>query len=249
MNSILLEENEQLDDLQLNGLRIIQKKDGFKFGTDAVLLSDFAKSIHSDNTLDLCTGSGIIPILMSAKTKTKKFCAIEIQEEIAKTAKRSVELNNLSDRISVICDDLKNSTKFFPKRSFDLITCNPPYMKSGAALLNESDSKIIARHEVKCSLEDIISVSSQLLRQGGHFALVHKPSRLCDIIYLLRKYEIEPKRIRFVQKTYNSCPELVLVDAMYKAKSEVNIMEPLILKNEYGQESEELKRIYHGGKS
>lgn len=241
---MIISDNEQLDDLQINGLKIIQKKDGFKFGTDAVLLSDFARDIHSDCTLDLCSGSGIIPLLLSAKTSAKVIYGVEIQSEIAKTAKRSVELNNLSDRIFIHCGDLKDAVSHYGKRRFDLITCNPPYMKAGAALLNENNSKIISRHEVLCTLEDIVKVSSKLISLTGHLVMVHRPSRLCDLIYLMRKYDIEPKRLRFIHKNQTQAPMLFLIDGLYKGKSDINILPPLYLYDKNGEETAELKHIY-----
>lgn len=235
---------EIIDDLQLKGLKIIQKKDGFKFGTDAVLLSDFAKLIKAENILDLCTGSGIVPLLLSAKTNAKNIVGLEIQKDYAQMAQRSVKMNELSERVKIINGDLKNSLDFFKKRSFDLITCNPPYMRTNSAVLNELDEKIIARHEVKCTLEDIISVSSSLISLTGHLVMVHRPSRLCDIIYLMRKYDIEPKRIRFVHNTACDAPVLVLVDGLYKGKSDVKILPPLVMYNTDGSETEEFKKIY-----
>ncbi len=236
--------NEVIDDLQINGLKIIQKNGVFKFGTDAVLLSDFAKSVKSENTLDLCTGSGIVPILLSAKTKTKHLYGIEIQSDIADMAKRSVEMNGLLERIEITCADLKDSISIYGKRRFDLITCNPPYMRANSAILNESDSKVIARHEVKCSLEDIISVSSMMLSLTGHLVMVHRPSRLCDMIYLMRKYDIEPKYIRFVHRKAKDAPTLVLADGLYKGKSDVKILPPLVMYDDDGNETDELRMIY-----
>lgn len=241
---MFISENESVDELQINNLKIIQKNNGFKFGTDAVLLSDFAKTVPSLKTLDLCTGTGIIPILLSAKTETPHFSAIEIQIEIADMAKRSVEMNGLEKRISVICEDLRNSIKIYGKRQFDLITCNPPYLRAGSAILNINDSKIISRHEVMCTLEDIIQASSKLLSLSGHLVMIHRPSRLSDLIFLMRKYDIEPKRIRFIHNTAKNPPMLFLVDGLYKGKSDVNILPPLILYNEDGTETDELKKIY-----
>ncbi len=237
-----INENETIEDLQLNGLKIIQKKDGFRFGLDAVLLSDFAKDIKSNKTLDLCTGSGIIPILLSAKSKAEKLYGIEIQEQVYDIARRSVILNNLEDRIEIINGDIKNAD--FPKHSFDLITCNPPYMPMGAAIKNPKDEKTIARHEILCNLEDVISVSEQLLSYHGFLALVHKPTRLSDIIWLMKNHNIEPKKIRFVHKTKNSEPCLVLVCGSYKGGIELRILPPLILTEDDGSDSEEVKRIY-----
>ncbi|MDD6734848.1 MAG: tRNA1(Val) (adenine(37)-N6)-methyltransferase [Clostridiales bacterium] len=237
-------DKETLEDLQVAGLKILQKTDGFRFGADAVLLADFAKDTPSEKTLDLCCGSGIIPILLSHKTKTSEICGIEIQEDVFETAQRSVMINGLSERVKLTCGDLKNATQIYGKRRFDVITCNPPYMPVGTGVTNPLDTKLIARHEVMCTLEDVIAVSAQLLKQKGHLMLVHKPGRLADIICLMRKYEIEPKRIRFVHKGLGSEPCLVLADGAYKGGRELRIAPTLYLYNSDGSETEELKRIY-----
>lgn len=237
-------ENETLEDLQTGGLRLIQKKDGFRFGIDAVLLADFAKTVRTDSTLDLCTGSGIVPILLSDKTDTREIHGLEIQRDFYETACRSVILNGLEDRICIRHGDLKNAAEEYGKRRFGLVTCNPPYMPAGGGIQNEMSAKVIARHEVMCTLEDVISVSSQLLKQQGHLVLVHKPARLTDIICLMRKYDIEPKRIRTVHKKQDAEPSLVLADGAYKGGKELRIMPPLYLYNDDGSETDELKRIY-----
>lgn len=240
----LVKEDETLEDLQLSELFVIQKKDGFRFGIDAVLLSDFAKDIQAEEMLDMCTGSGVVPILLSAKTKISRIFGIELQEEVFDAAKRSVELNGLSDRVFLRQGDIKNAAEIYGKRSFGLITCNPPYMPAGTAVQNELTSKIIARHEVMCTLEDVIESAAMLVKQHGHLVLVHKPTRLADILCLMRKYEIEPKRIRFVHKTVGAEPSLVLVDGAYKGGRELRILPPLYLFDEKGEETTELKRIY-----
>ena len=236
-------EIETLEDLQCGGLKLIQKKNGFRFGTDAVLLADFAKTIHSDKTLDLCTGTGIVPILLSHKTNTNEFCALEIQKEIADMAQRSVILNNLEGHIKVTCGDLKDSLSYYPAGYFDLITVNPPYMEAGAAITNREDSKVISRHEVMCTIDDVIAQSAKLLRYGGHLAMVHRPNRLCDVLSKMREHFIEPKVLRFVHSSIDKPPILFLVDGMLRANRDIKILPPLVLYNE-GQESEELKRIY-----
>jgi len=237
-------DDETLEDLQLGGLFLIQKKDGFRFGADAVLLADFAKGIASEKTLDLCTGSAVIPILLSAKTATQRLFGLEIQKSIFDTACRSVSLNGLEDRIFLTCGDLKNAAEIYGKRSFDLITCNPPYMPNGRGIQNPNSEKVIARHEILCDLEDVIRVSASLLKHKGHLALVHKPSRLADIIYLMRQNDIEPKRLRFVHKSPDSEPSLLLVDGSFKGGTELRIMPPLYLYNADGTETRELKEIY-----
>lgn len=243
-NADLIKPDESVEDLQLAGLRLIQKKNGFRFGVDAVLLSDFAKDIRADRMLDMCTGSGIVPVLMWAKTTIPEIFGIEIQEEIFDTAKRTVELNGISDRVFLENGDIKNGYEIYGKRSFGLITCNPPYMPAGAAVKNELTAKVIARHEVMCTLEDVVSSAAMLLKQQGHLVLVHKPTRLADIICLMRKYEIEPKRIRFIHKQKDTEPSLVLVDGAYKGGRELRIMPPLYMYDENGEETLELKRIY-----
>lgn len=237
-------ETETLDDLQLGGLKLIQKKDSFRFGSDAVLLSDFAKDIPSKKTLDLCTGSGIIPLLLSAKTTAKEIHALEIQPEIFDAACRSVKLNHLDERVFPKCGDLKKSVQIYEKHSFGLVTCNPPYMPAGSAVKNESECKMIARHEIACNLEDVISAASSMLCFHGSLALVHKPSRLADIICYMRKYDIEPKKIRFVHKNPESKPSLVLASGSYKGGCDMRILPPLFLYNSDGSETDELKRIY-----
>lgn len=243
-NADLIKDNETLEDLQISGLQIIQKKDGFRFGIDAVLLSDFAKDFRAEEMLDMCSGSGVIPVLLSAKTKIPKIFGLEIQDEVYDGAKRTVELNNLSGRVFIDKGDIKEANKIYGKRRFDLITCNPPYMPKGTAVTNELDTKIIARHEILCTLEDVIKSASELLKQHGHLLMVHKPTRLADILCLMREYGIEPKRIRLVHKKADAEPSLVLVDGAYKGGCELRIMPPLYIYDENGEETEELKRIY-----
>ena len=240
----LVKDDETLEDLQISGLSLIQKKDGFRFGIDAVLLSDFAKDIRAESMLDMCTGSGIVPVLMSAKTNISKIFGLEIQEEVFDAAKRTLELNKLSQRVHFDLGDIKNGAEIYGKRQFDLVTCNPPYMPAGTAVKNELDTKIIARHEVLCTLEDVIKTGSALVKQRGHLVLVHKPGRLCDILCLMRENKIEPKRIRFVHKRVGSEPSLVLVDGAFGGGRELRILPPLYIFDENGEETIELKRIY-----
>ncbi|MDD6215095.1 MAG: tRNA1(Val) (adenine(37)-N6)-methyltransferase [Firmicutes bacterium] len=240
----IIREDESIEDLQLGQLKIIQKKNGFRFGVDAVLLANYAKDIRSAKTLDLCTGNAIVPVLMSHKTQTPLICGIEIQKEVFSMAERTVRLNGLSKRVRLNCGDINDAEKFYKKREFDVITCNPPYIPCGTAVKNDLDTKVIARHEVLCSLEDVIRVSAKLLKQQGHLVMVHRPSRLADIIYLMRCYEIEPKRVRFVHNKIGTEPTLILIDGMYKGGKELRIAPPLYLFDENGEETEELKRIY-----
>jgi len=237
--------DETLEDLQCANLKLIQKKHGFRFGVDAVLLADFAKSVTSNKTLDLCTGSGIVPILLTAKTNTKEFFGLEIQEEVFAMANRSIMINGLEDKIKLTLGDVKNSVAIYGKRQFDLITCNPPYMPVGCGIKNPTDTKIIARHEVLCTLNDVILSASDMLKVGGHLTMVHKPSRLADILCAMRNAKIEPKRIRFVHKTIGSEPSLVLVDGSFNGGKELRIMPPLFLYNDDGNETKELQEVYN----
>lgn len=240
----MINKDETLEELMINDLVLIQKQNGFRFGTDAVLLSDFARDIQSDSTLDLCSGSGIIPILLSHKSNAKRICGLEIQKDIHEMSVRSVKANNLEDKVNLSLGDLKNITSVFPKRSFNLVTCNPPYMKCGSGIECEDYSKHISRHEVACTLEDVIIAAESMLKIGGHFCMVHRPSRLTDIISLMRKHEIEPKRLRFVHPKAQSAPSLILVDGLLRGGNELKILPPLILYNDDGNETDELKCIY-----
>lgn len=241
--NIQVNDDEMIDDLQ-NGYYIIQKKSCFKFGLDAVLLSDFAKNFKSRRTMDLCTGTGIVPILLCSKTKTPDICALELQEGIADMAVRSMQYNNLEQRVHVTCGDLKDATKIYGKSSFQAVTCNPPYMKSGTALLNEKDNKIISRHEVMCTLDDVIKTSSELLIPKGHLFMVHRPSRLVDIMCTMRKYRIEPKYIRFVHSMPYKASNLILIEGVLTGGTELKMMSPLYIHNTDGTYTEEIRNIY-----
>lgn len=242
---IELKDNERIDDLQLNNLKIIQNKDGFCFGIDSVLLSDFSKEIPTGSTvLDLGTGTGILGILLCGKTKLSKIYGIDVQEEVCQMAQRSVKLNNLEDRFEIINDNIKNLNTIFENCSIDAIVSNPPYKKNNSGLKNESQTKLISRHEITASLEDFIEISSKLLKDNSSLYMVHRPERLSDLFYLLRKYKLEPKKLRMVQSYFDSKPKLVLVKATKNAKSFLNIENPLIIYNKDGTYTSEILKIY-----
>ncbi len=242
---IQLKENERIDDLELNNLKIIQNKTGFCFGIDSILLSDFANELPKNSkVLDLGTGTGILGILLCGKTNLSKIYGIEIQKEVSEMANRSVLLNNLSDRFEIVNDSIKNLNKYFNNDSFDAIVSNPPYKKENSGIKNESEVKLISRHEITASLEDFINISSKLLRNNCSLYMVHRPERLSDLFYLLKKYNLEPKKIRMVQSYFDSKPKLVLINATKNAKSFLNIEKPLIIYNKDGTYTDEIYKIY-----
>ena len=243
---ILLKENERIDDLEFKGLKIIQNSEGFCFGIDSVLLTDFAKDIKTNSkVIDLGSGTGIIPILLSAKTKNTLFVGIEIQETVAEMANRSVQLNDLQDRIKIKNENILNLKDIYEKGKFDAITTNPPYKKVNTGIVNENDKKLISRHEITASLEDFIRISSYLLKDFGEFYMVHRPDRLVDIFYFMRKYNIEPKKIRFVYPNKNKKANIILIKGIKCGKPFLKFDDNLYVYNENGEYTEEILRIYN----
>lgn len=246
---IALDKNERIDDLEYKGLKIIQNTNGFCFGIDSVLLSDFANDIRNNSTvLDLGTGTGILGILLCEKTKLSKIYGIEIQKEVAQMANKSIKLNDLQDKFEIINDNIKNLNKYFDECSFDAIVSNPPYKKENSGLKNENEYKLISRHEITASLEDFISISSKMLKNNGSIYMVHRPERLSDLICLLTKYHLEPKVLRLVFSYSNSKPKLFLIKATKNAKSFLDVREPLIIYNDDGSYTDEILKIYNKDK-
>ena len=244
MEQISLKPGERFDELQRNGYRIIQNPDTFCFGMDAVLLSGFVTAKEGDNLLDLCTGNGILPILLSAKTKCAHLTGLEIQDQIADMANRSVLVNGLSDKVSIVTGDVKEADKYFASASFDCITCNPPYMIGQHGLTNPDAPKAIARHEVLCTFEDVASKAAMLLKPGGHFFLVHRPFRLAELIVTLSKYKLEPKRMKLVYPYVDKEPNMVLLEAVRGGKSRMTVEKPLIVYEKPGVYTSEIYDIY-----
>ena len=224
-----LKPGERLDDLQIKGYEIIQSPGRFCFGMDAVLLSAFAKVKAGECVLDLGTGTGILPILLAAKTKGKHFTGLEIQEESADMARRSVRHNRLEEQIDIVTGDIKEASQIFGHGSMDVITTNPPYMLADHGLRNPDDSKAIARHEVLCTLDDILRESMRLLQDKGRFYMIHRPFRLTEILTKMHEYKIEPKRIQFIHPYIDKEPTMVLVEGMRGAKPRVTIEPPIIM--------------------
>lgn len=237
-------EDERIDDLQRNGYRIIQKKKGFCFGMDAVLLSGFASVRAGEKAIDLGTGTGIIPILLEAKTEGKDFTGLEIQTEMAAMAQRSVRLNHLEERIKIVQGDIKEASRIFGKASFDVVTSNPPYMNDSHGLKNPDLPKAIARHEVLCTLEDVVREAAFLLKSGGRFYMVHRPHRLAEIITILREYRLEPKRMKLVHPFADRDANMVLVEAVRGGRSMMKVEAPIIVYKEPGVYTDEIYTIY-----
>ena len=241
-----LKENERIDDLELKGLKIIQNKEGFCFGIDSVLLSDFAKNIKNNSlVLDLGTGTGIIPILLCGKTNLKKVIGIEVQEKIAEMAKRSIKLNNLEARFQVINENILNLNKIYKKQTFDVVVTNPPYKKKNSGIINENHEKLISRHEIEANLEDFIKVSKDLLKDKGEFYMVHRPERLVDILSIMRKEKLEPKVLRMVYSNKNKEPKLVLIKGIKNAKPFLKVEKNLYIYDENGNYTDEILEIYN----
>lgn len=244
-NNIEMKQYERVDDLHRNGYLLIQDPKRFCFGVDAVLLSGFAQVNEGETVLDLGTGTGVIPILLEAKTKGSHFTGLEIQPESVEMARRSVALNGLAQKITIEEGDIKNLENLYHPSSFDVITTNPPYMQKGSGIQNEFSPKAIARHELLCNLEDIAKGASKLLKTGGRFYMIHRPHRLADIIITLRNYRLEPKKIRFVHPYVQKEPNMVLIEAIRSAKPMLKVLPPLIIYCEDGTYTKEVYDIYY----
>ena len=235
---------ERLDDLQIKGYEIIQSPGRFCFGMDAVLLSSFAKVKRGERALDLGTGTGILPILLEAKNEGSGYVGLEIQEESADMARRSVLHNKLNDKIEIVTGDIKEASRIFGAASFHVITTNPPYMIGEHGLKNDNEALYIARHEALCTLDDILRESARLLKHKGRFYMVHRPFRLAEILGKMSAYGIEPKRMRLVHPYVDKEPNVVLVEGMRGAKPRMTVEKPLIVYVENGEYTGELLEIY-----
>ncbi len=245
--TVELKEHERLDDLQ-NGYYIIQNMQDFCYGIDAVLLSGFAKVKPGERALDMGTGTGIIPILLEAKTQGKHFTGLEIQERSAEMARRSVAYNHLEDTVTIQTGDIKEAAAIFGRASFSVVTCNPPYMTGSHGLTNPHLPKAIARHEVLCTLEDVISQASQVLEPHGRFYMVHRPFRLAEIMGLMMKYKLEPKRMRLVYPFVDKEPNMVLIEGLSGGNPRITVEPPLIVYEKPGVYTKEIREIYGDGR-
>lgn len=239
-----LKEGERFDDLMRNGYQIIQNGNKFCFGMDAILLSAFTKVKEGEKVLDLGTGTGIIPILLRGKTKGKHFTGLEIQPESADMARRSVLYNGLDKEIDIIEGDIKIASNLFQAASFDVVTTNPPYMTNAHGLLNPDKAVAIARHELLCSLEDVIREAAKVLKMNGRFYIVHRPFRLPEIIQYLLTYKLEPKRMRLVYPYIDKEPNMVLLECLKGGNPRITVEKPLIVYQSLGIYTEEIKELY-----
>lgn len=242
--TIELYPGERLDDLERNGYKIIQNNKTFCFGMDAVLLSGFVHVKPGEKALDLGTGTGIIPILLKAKTKGEHFTGLEIQEASADMARRSVLYNHLEDQISIVQGDIKEAHTLFDAASFDVITSNPPYMTGNHGLVNPDMPKAIARHEILCTLDDVIGQASKLLRPGGRFYMVHRPFRMAEIMTKMTAHRLEPKRMRLVYPFADKEPNMVLIEGLKGGKPRITVEKPLIVYKEPGVYTDEIYDVY-----
>ena len=240
----LVRADERLDDLQIKGYKIIQHPDKFCFGMDAVLLSGFAKVNEGEKALDLGTGTGILPILLEAKNEGLHYSGLEIQSESVEMARRSVLYNDLQDKIDIIEGDIKEASAIFGKASMNVVTSNPPYMTNYHGLKNPNDAKAIARHELLCTLDDVVRETAAVLKPKGRCYFVHRPSRLVEIFESMRKYKIEPKRMRLVYPYVNKEPNMVLVEGVRGGGAQLTVEPPLIVYDAPGVYTDEIYEIY-----
>ena len=241
-----LKENERIDDLEFKGYKIIQNTTGFCFGIDSVLLSDYAKDIKSGaEIIDIGTGTGIIGILLTGKTNNTHITGIEIQSEVADMARRSIKLNGIEDRFCIKNMNIKDIFKEMQQNKIDAIVTNPPYMRENTGAKNIEKKKLISRCEVECTLEDIIKISYKLLKSNGEFYMVHRAERIVDILFYLRQYKLEPKKIRFVHSKVFKEPNLVLIKCFKDGGNGLKIDKPLIVYDENGKYTDEILEIYN----
>lgn len=222
--------NERIEDLGDKGLKIIQARDSYRFSVDSILLVNFIRVKNYEQIIDLGTGSGIIPLLLFGKRKGLSIYGIEIQEYLADMAKRSVELNKLQDHITIVREDFRNIKKIFKSNRFDVVVSNPPYISLGQGKINPLSSRAIARHEIKCDLDDLISVSNYLLKNKGRIYLIYKSNKLIKLVITLKKYGIEPKVIKFIHPRPKEESNMVLLEGIKGGKGELKIETPLFLK-------------------
>lgn len=233
------------DLLNYDNIKIVQNSDWFSFSLDSVLLANFVHVNNKMRIMDFCCGNAPIPLILSTKTNSK-ITGVEIQKEVFSLAIKSVRLNNKEKQIEIINEDVKNLHNIYETDSFDLITCNPPYFKyKNSSNINNNNTKALARHELSLTLEDVFKTAKKILKNDGKLAMVHRTERLIDIICLMRKYNLEPKRIRFIQPFFNSNSNLVLIEASKNGNAGLKIESNLIVHDENNNYTEEVLEIFN----
>jgi len=244
MDEFLIFEDETIDDLQLKGIHLIQKKDAFRFGVDAVLLANFAKIKKGFRVVDLCSGTGIIPFILAGKTEAESMTGIEIQRDMTDMASRSAKYNKLEQKIEFINLDIKDSKKLSLLKKADVVTVNPPYKLKDSGLINPDDKNAIARHEICCTFEDVVVAAKAVLKHSGRIYIIHRPDRLVDVLCTMRKYRIEPKLIRMVHPNYTKAPTMVLIEGQNNGGKFLKWLPPLYVYDMKGNYTEEINEIY-----
>lgn len=239
-----INEDETLDDLQLKGIHVIQKKKAFRFGVDAVLLANFARIKSGMQVIDFCSGTGIVPFILAGKTNASKITGVEIQEEMVEMAMRSVAFNKLENKVNFINEDLTNIGLLNTLDKVDVVTVNPPYKLKNSGIINDNDKNAIARHEICCTLEDVIIAAKTVLKDNGRFYMIHRPDRMADALYLMKKHRIEPKLIKMVQPNINKAPNMFLIEGQKFGGSFLKWDNTLYVYNEDGSYTEEIDKIY-----
>ncbi|MCR1935434.1 tRNA1(Val) (adenine(37)-N6)-methyltransferase [Clostridium tepidum] len=240
----IIKEDETLDDLQIKGIHVIQKKQAFRFGIDAVLLANFPKVKNGAKIVDLCSGTGIIPFILAGKTNAISIIGIEIQKEISDMAKRSVEYNRLQEKVKFIEGDLKDTKLLKDIEKVDIVTVNPPYKTQGTGIVNVNDKNAISRHEICCTLDDVVKAAKILLKDKGKLYMIHRPDRIVDIMNVMRKYFIEPKLIRTIHPSVDKAPSMILIEGQKNGGKFLKWDRPLYIYNENNKYTDEIKRIY-----
>lgn len=244
MDKNFLKQDETLDDLQLKGIYVIQKKDAFRFGIDAVLLANFANIKKGAEVIDLCSGTGIIPFILAGKTGADHITGIEIQEQMVEMANRSCLYNGLEHKLKFINKDLKDVNFLNHLSKVDVVTVNPPYKLKNSGIINLNDKNAIARHEICCTLEDVIKATKIILKDNGRIYMIHRPERLADIMCIMRKYKIEPKVIKMVQPNIKKAPNIVLIEGQNNGGTFLKWEAPIYVHNLDGSYSDEIDKIY-----
>lgn len=241
----LIKENERIDDLQFRGLKLIQNPESFCFGTDAVLLADFATVKKKAVICDLGTGTGILPILLYGRHEFLHCDAVELQPDMADMAARSMQYNQLQDKIEVHCGDIRRVEEFLPSCAYSTVVCNPPYKKNGSGEQNRQAPHALSRHEETCTLEDVCTAAAYLLKNGGRLAMINHSDRIVDIFETMRRYRLEPKRCRLVQARPHTPPYVVLVEGVKEGRPYMHWESTLCLYDAQGNLQPEVNRIYH----